>query len=185
MIRQDETLSSDPGMKILLTGMMGCGKSSTARILGQQLGMPVLDLDSRIEHLTQMTIPMIFSHHGEVGFRELEYQELGRILNWPGRAIIALGGGAICQERNRAIIVPPHVTIYLRCDVELLVARLESSQAQRPLLTNGVSDLRDRIVQLMGERQQWYEQADVVIDVHTDGRHLLSLRQWIRSLDRS
>lgn len=166
--------------KILFTGMMGCGKSTTARTLGSQLDIPVFDLDDRIEQTSGLNIPEFFAAYGESAFRELEHQCLEEVLDWPGRALVALGGGAICQEMNRAIIKPPNITVYLRCDIDLLVTRLSSASEQRPLLSVRDQDIRQRILGLLSSRQIWYEQADHVVDVQSDNSHLQELTDWIR-----
>ena len=61
---------------IALIGMPGCGKSTLARLLGERLSRPVLELDRLIEEAAGLSIPEIFAAQGEDGFRALETQAL-------------------------------------------------------------------------------------------------------------
>ncbi|MFN5350991.1 MAG: shikimate kinase, partial [Alphaproteobacteria bacterium] len=53
---------------IVLVGIMGCGKSSVAKILSQRLKIPLYDLDVLIENDMQEKIANIFSLYGEEFF---------------------------------------------------------------------------------------------------------------------
>ena len=51
---------------IVLTGMMGVGKSSIGRRLATRLGVPFVDADTEIEKsANNMSIADIFARHGE------------------------------------------------------------------------------------------------------------------------
>ena len=50
---------------IVLVGMMGAGKSSVGRRMAARLGLNFVDADAEIESAAGMTIPEIFSKHGE------------------------------------------------------------------------------------------------------------------------
>ena len=56
---------------IVLIGMPGCGKSTLARLLGERLNRPVVELDRLIEETAGLSIPEIFAAQGESGFRVL------------------------------------------------------------------------------------------------------------------
>ena len=58
--------------------MPGCGKSTLARLLGERLNRPVVELDRLIEETAGLSIPEIFAAQGESGFRVLETQALPR-----------------------------------------------------------------------------------------------------------
>lgn len=46
---------------IVLIGMMGCGKTTIARMLSQRLERSCVDIDDYIEKKYQMTIPEMFA----------------------------------------------------------------------------------------------------------------------------
>ena len=52
---------------VCLTGFMGSGKSTVARLLARQIGWPHVDLDRRIVEAANQTIPEIFAKHGTRG----------------------------------------------------------------------------------------------------------------------
>ena len=65
---------------VCLTGFMGSGKSTTARLLASQLGWTNVDLDKRITEATRLTIPEIFARKGEPEFRRIEHEQLARVV---------------------------------------------------------------------------------------------------------
>ena len=82
---------------IILTGMMGCGKSTVGRLLARRLGRELADTDGLIEARTGRTIPDIFASEGEEGFRALEL-ELCRELSRGQGLVVACGGGLPTQD---------------------------------------------------------------------------------------
>ena len=81
---------------IFLIGYMGSGKSTTGKILANQLGCSFIDLDSFIEEIEQKSIPDIFSLFGEETFRLIEHNALKKLIKQNGNAVIACGGGTPC-----------------------------------------------------------------------------------------
>src|SRR5574341_237737 len=63
-----------------LTGFMGSGKTTIGRLLARHLGWRFVDLDTLIEERAGLSIPAIFERLGELAFREMEYDALGRSL---------------------------------------------------------------------------------------------------------
>ena len=57
---------------LVLTGMMGVGKSTIGRSLSKKLNMRFVDLDRLIEKRESSTIKEIFKKKGEKYFRNLE-----------------------------------------------------------------------------------------------------------------
>ena len=50
---------------IVLTGMMGCGKTTVGRLLSARLGRPLVDTDALIEEREGRSIPQICAPRGE------------------------------------------------------------------------------------------------------------------------
>ena len=97
---------------IVLIGMMGCGKTTCAHLLGQKLGRPVVDTDALIVQREGCPISDIFATRGEAYFRDLETavaQELGR----QSGLIIATGGGLPLRPENMAALSENGVVIWL------------------------------------------------------------------------
>lgn len=150
---------------IFLIGFMGAGKSTVASILGERLGLPVLDLDAVIESAAGMSISEAFSRHGEAWFRERERQALESVALMP-RAVVACGGGVVLDPGNRAILKRAGVVVYLEVTAAEAVARVGDT-ATRPLLTGPGGALA--ATSLLSAREALYT-ASADITVETVGR---------------
>ncbi len=125
-----------PGIdRIVLTGFMGSGKTSTGRLLAEHLGWRFLDLDHEIEARHERSVPQIFSEDGEAHFRHLESAALASLLG-RRQVVIALGGGAPEELGNRLLLeqTPHTAVIYLSASFEVLVSRC-AAQAADPSAT--------------------------------------------------
>ena len=145
---------------IALVGLMGVGKTSIGRRLAQRLGIPFLDADAEIEAAAGATIEEIFQRHGEAAFREGERRVIARLLDSPTH-VLATGGGAFMDPSTRALIRTRALSIWLRADIELMLARV-ARRNNRPLLKNG--DPRAVLETLMARRYPVYAEADLVVD---------------------
>jgi len=152
---------------VCLTGFMGSGKSTAARMLSTQIGWPYIDLDKRITEAAGLTIPEIFARTGEAEFRRIESVQLARIVaesseTQRGR-IVSLGGGTISQPQNLALLRDyGAVLIWLHCPVEPLLQRC-AQITDRPLFRDEESFRR-----LYEERLPAYELADYRVDSNTE-----------------
>ena len=88
---------------IILIGMPGCGKSTVAKLLSQELQKQVIDADEEIVRVAGCSIPEIFAQGGEEAFRKLETQVLRELGKESGK-IIATGGGCVTREENYALL---------------------------------------------------------------------------------
>ncbi len=154
----DHPTQTAVGTHLFLTGFMGCGKSTVGPLLAQRLERHFIDLDALIEAAAAKSIPRIFSDAGEAGFRQLEREMLARCLRLPP-AVIALGGGTLTGETNRAQVRSNGRTIWLRISLELCRSRCLGDR-KRPL----AQDLL-RFETLYHQRQSQYQCAEWVVDV--------------------
>jgi shikimate kinase len=145
---------------IALVGLMGAGKSSIGRRLAQRLGLPFIDADSEIEAAAGTTIEEIFQRHGEAAFRDGERRVIARLLESPPH-VLATGGGAFMDASTRALLRARTVSIWLRADIELMLARV-GRRGNRPLLKRG--EPRAVLEQLMAQRYPIYAAADLAVD---------------------
>lgn len=120
--------------KAVLTGFMGVGKSTVTKVLASRLGYSRLDLDWSIERREGKTVAELVEAIGIDRFREIETEVLAEILEHPSRAIIALGGGAWTQERNRILIKEKGcASIWLEATFDHCWANIRNSKRVRPL----------------------------------------------------
>lgn len=145
---------------IVLVGFMGCGKSTVGRLLAERLGWQFVDLDDEIERRSGTQILEIFEEQGEPKFRELEHEALVeqmRLARQGRPRVLALGGGAFAEERNREQMDIGGLSIWLDCPVETLWQRV-LSEPQRPLARR-----REEFERLYQERRAHYGRADFTL----------------------
>jgi shikimate kinase len=168
------------GRSIVLVGLMGAGKTTVGRRLADRLGLAFVDADHEIESAAGMTIPEIFSGHGEAYFRDGERKVIARLLD-SGQQVLATGGGAYMNPETQAKIRERGVSVWLKADLPLLMKRV-NRRADRPLLTNG--DARATMERLIAERYPVYANADLTVEsrdvAHTAivGDVLRALAEW-------
>lgn len=149
---------------VALVGFMGTGKTTVGRALARELGWAFVDVDSEISRRTGLSIPEVFSQHGEAAFRRMEVDALEELLGKPG-SVIGCGGGIVTAARGRAALARAFV-VYLAADEQALVARLERAPDKRPLVAGleGAA-LAERVHELLVERRPLYaEVADIAVD---------------------
>lgn len=159
----DQRLKATPG--IYLAGFMGCGKSTVGRLLAQKLGWSFVDLDAEIERAQGRKIAEIFEAEGEESFRAIEAQALRDQIRKVrgGRAcVVALGGGAYAQPRNRERLSEGGVVIHLDAPVETLWERVQGED-DRPLARDS-----EAFRALYAKRRPLYSQAHYSIDADRD-----------------
>ena len=149
---------------------MGSGKSALGKIVAKKLNRPFFDLDDVIEDQQNTSISRIFSGQGEEVFREIETTTLKELSARNESSVISLGGGAVINSANRAIIQSTGKLVYLRTSVSLLVKRLRNSKKRPKLLKEDGSlrneqELKELIADMLGQREEFYLKADVVVDI--------------------
>ncbi len=148
---------------IILTGFMGCGKTSVGIKLSYQLRQTMIDTDKWIEKKQKMSVSELFAAYGEEAFRGMETQCLKELVRTVDKQIISVGGGLPMREENRALLKELGKVFYLKVTPETVYERLKDDTT-RPLLQ--VEDPLGRIRALMEQRAPVYEScADVTVEV--------------------
>jgi len=151
-------------MRIYLTGFMASGKSTVGPKAAARLGRPFLDLDRLITAHDGRSIPTIFAEDGEEHFRELETKMLHRTAETDD-LVVALGGGALVDDENRAFAEEHGRVVYLEVPVDTILERVATDDTRRPLLEDesgtrlSREQQRDRIEEMLRERRASYKAA--------------------------
>ncbi|MFP5343560.1 MAG: bifunctional shikimate kinase/3-dehydroquinate synthase [Candidatus Limnocylindria bacterium] len=152
-------------MDVVLVGLPGSGKSVIGKRLASRHGATFIDLDDRIEREAGRTIPEIFEEDGEAAFRAMERATIAS-LGGPSEAdrlerVIATGGGAVVDPRNRWALYRGRLVVWLDGRPEVLAQRLRRSPHVRPLVAgrDPIRAIRD----LAAKRERYYAAADVRI----------------------
>ena len=160
VLKVAETRRFVPRRTIVLVGLMGAGKSKVGRRLALRLGLPFSDSDPEIEAAAGESIEEIFANRGEQVFRDGERRVIARLLAQPVQ-VLATGGGAFMDPMTRSLIGRRGVSLWLRADLDTLVARV-LRRNDRPLLKRG--DPRVILAELMERRHPIYAEADLTVD---------------------
>ena len=136
-------------MDLVLVGLPGSGKSAVGRRLSRRHEATFTDLDEVIERDAGRPISSIFAEEGESGFRVRErraIEALGPADPGPSLTrVIATGGGAPVDPRNRWHLYRGRMAAWLDAPPEILAQRVRNSPVPRPLLSgrDPVAAMRD------------------------------------------
>ena len=145
---------------IILTGLMGSGKTTIGRAYSKRYNMSFIDLDEFIEKNENKKINDIFKKFGESYFRRLESQAISDISSYKN-FVISTGGGILENEENIKRLKEIGYVIYLKSSVETLYGRVKNDD-KRPLLN--CANPKDKLKELLEKREKNYLKADFVIN---------------------
>ncbi len=148
-------------MDLVLVGLSGSGKTAVGKRLADRCHCALVDLDELVEKRTGRSVQLIFADEGEVAFRRHEREailSLGPADPDPKvRRVIATGGGAVVDPRNRWLLYRGRIPVWLDGSVEILAGRLNRSSNVRPLVADG--DTATKLRDLLAERERFYAPA--------------------------
>lgn len=149
--------------RIFLIGFMGAGKTTLGKKIAHRSGLPFLDIDQEIENHFQLSINAIFEKYGEPFFRKEESKMLIQIINKYPKAIISVGGGLPCFNKNMELMNNAGITCYLQRPAKELFHRLEKDTKNRPLLLNkSKEELLQFIQDKLSEREVFYNKSKII-----------------------
>lgn len=159
-------------MHVALTGFMGAGKSTAGRRLARLLRMPFFDSDAEVER-HHGSIVQIFAQDGEPAFRRYESAVLENLMRGSS-AVIAVGGGAVLDERNRRRLREKGYIVHLAVSPQTVLRRV-AHRRHRPLL--GAQPDLVSIQAILAARESAY--ADHDFRVQVDDRTPLGVARTI------
>ena len=137
---------------IVLVGLPGSGKSTVGRMVSEQLGAPLIDIDGLLVREMGMPVVQIFGMVGEVRFREMERTAV-KAAQAAEPGVIVPGGGWAAQPGQLEEAKSSCLVIYLKCQAATAIKRSAQGEV-RPLLT-GI-DPAQRMDELLKEREPFY-----------------------------
>lgn len=170
---------------LALIGLRGSGKTTVGRVLAQKIGCALLDTDAEIMRRAGRSICEIFAESGEQEFRRLERALIGALSGRLGgklggevngelsgelggdiRMVLSVGGGAVLDEDNVAVLRSIATVVWLTAPPQMLWERVSAdatSNATRPPLTDqeGLAELEGL---LLARRERYEASADFTID---------------------
>ncbi len=144
---------------IVLIGMMGSGKTTIGKLLGEKLNLKSIDIDILIEQNEKRTISDIFQNNGEKYFRNLEKETIQSIFE-DKNLVISLGGGAFEDEITQELLLKNSTIIYLKTSPQIILERIKNN-TNRPLLKNQMTV--EKIQSIISKRQKNYKLANITI----------------------
>lgn len=160
---------------IVLTGMMGSGKSTIARMLSEKLHRKAVDTDDLVVEMGGMSISDMFAIHGEEHMRLLE-TEACRKLSQEENLIIACGGGLPMRQENRELLRENGVVLFLRRDPGKTYDTMDRSG--RPLAQQG----REAFVERFLEREPIYREFSHIV-IEDFSSHKNTLAEILKKLE--
>lgn len=156
---------------IILTGFMGCGKTTVGRLLARHLKYSFVDTDQLIEGRCGMSVQQLFATEGEAAFRRLE-KEVSRELGAGEGQVIATGGGLMVNPENAQALESNGVVFCLTAPPEMILQRVsKSGQEVRPLLA--APDPLARILELVREREKAYARFTQIATAEKDPHEVI------------
>ena len=129
--------------RLLLVGMMAVGKTTTGRLCAQRLGWQFLDSDAQLLAETGRSAQEIFDSDGYDALRSWETKVLRDAIDEPVPVVVAVAGGVVLSESNRALLVKSGVVVWLRASIETLSQRVERGGARPRLGDDPERSLRE------------------------------------------
>ncbi len=110
----------------VLVGPIGGGIALTAASASAMLGLPLIDIDRLVEHEFGADFRDVVREHGWRKWRNVEFQMLKRSMGQRPAGIIALGEGALEDERVRELVIEEAEGWYLARNVFDVFGRLQT-----------------------------------------------------------
>ncbi|MEO6713211.1 MAG: shikimate kinase, partial [Mycobacteriales bacterium] len=144
---------------IVVTGLMGAGKTSVAAALGQRLGCPVHDSDADIERGHGRTAREIKDENGRAFLHEIEAEHVLAALAARPYGVVAAAASVVDRADCRAALAPAFV-VWLSIEPAVLAARFATAKHRPQFDPSVLTMLED---QLRKRRKRFEALADLIV----------------------
>jgi len=152
--------------RIALIGLRGGGKSTIGKLLGNELHVPFIELDRKIERLSGMALGEIFEMFGQETFRRMERAALEAVLAGSNRFVLATGGSLVTEPGTFELLLTSCLTVWVRATPAEHMSRVIAQGDLRPMADNARA--MDDLEAILSSREPLYAKADLTLD--TAGR---------------
>lgn len=137
---------SEPGAPshIVILGLMGVGKTTTARALSDALGWPYSDSDTEIEQLTGVPGRVVAEQLGIPALHLIEAALLLGALARPKPHVITAAASVVENKTVTDELVQKSFVVRLRAPVETTLARQSDGDHRRPMTKTELEELMVR-----------------------------------------
>ena len=154
---------SAAGVRVLLVGMMGSGKTTVGRALAELTGWPYVDNDAMVADLSGTPTEQLQAAHGGDALHVLEAVVVDRILDLDPPLVAGIPGSAIASDALRAHLRAGGHVVWLRARLDTLAARIGDGSS-RPFFAG--HDVGETLARLYSGREPLYAAvAHQVVDV--------------------
>ncbi len=152
-------------MNIVLIGYRASGKTEVGKRLSELLGLSFHDTDDLIRGRTGKSVRQIVDEGGWPAFRTAEKAAVAALSGLEG-AVIALGGGAVTEPENVAVLRDRGLFVWLQVDEATVMERMtndvDNEQTRPPL---GGGGMAEEVRATLAERTPVYRaHADLAVD---------------------
>lgn len=162
--------------RICLVGLRGAGKSTLGALLGKELGMPFVELNTDIEDQSGMPVDEVIALYGQEGYRQLEAQAISRVVSNHDSVVLAVAGGIVAEPEAYAGLLASFHSVWLKTTPGEHMARVRAQGDERPMAGN--PEAMEHLKSILTSREALYGQAQVHLD--TTGKLLrISLDQLV------
>src|SRR3984893_513769 len=155
------------GRLVALLGLRGAGKSTIGRKRSQRLSVPFIELDQMVERAAGLSLPGLFSLHGEAYYRRSAREGLTRCLAETEAAVIATGGSLVTDRDAFRLLQKRCTTVWLQARPEDHWQRVLAQGDERPGAASPHAQAELRA--LLKAREPLYAQADLAVDTSKPG----------------
>lgn len=122
-------------MRVVLTGMKHCGKTTAGKLLAKFMHCRFVDTDDLVESYyrdiygEKLNCREIFTRHGTEFFRKLELETVSQLQTElkPESWVVGLGGGLPMNPPVRAILPQLGTLVYLKVEPEIIFRRIQAN----------------------------------------------------------
>ena len=147
---------------ILITGLMGVGKTTVARGIAKELDMDFFDTDTELEEVTGLKLKDIYRKYGEIRFRSEEALVMNK-LRKKQNCVISVGTSLAMTEATKELLPQIGSVVWLDGSSDSVKERLKRKY-NKVLLPKGVNlkNFDDFAAELM---KDFAETADYTVNV--------------------